>query len=352
MQKKFISIIRGYHKQIFSFDKEQNYHMLPLEAMKELWYNCEIFAINSQTRIEDDPNFVKWVNVIYYKNFFQYIKYLLDNRTAIIYSNTLTIKTLLVWIFGRKTIFIPHDSIFWSNKIKEIIIKFFYRFFRKIRLNNWAEVQETNKIRKNLWVKIPLVVSGKFYNSNFNFDKENIFISLGNLIPKKHPELILQALKIVKDKGYNFRLKVIGEDRLARTYWYTYKDLIKKYKLESEIEMLWFVSHSDLPKCIEWACLYLNASTQEWLCLAVYESVLMWLQTILPNILSFDQVFWENGLYYQQKNVNDFADKIIYFINHRESFVQKIKKTQNLILKDYNYNSIKLKLQKLFLSIK
>lgn len=349
--KKFISIIRWYHKQIFSFDKEQNYHMLPLETMKELWFNCEIFAIDSKIKIEKDPNFVKWVNIIYYKNFFQYILYLLRNRSAITYSNTLTIKTLLVWIFSKKSVFIPHDSIFWSSKIKKTLISFFYRFFTKIRLNNLAEVNEVNKIKKWIWVKAPLVVSWKFYNPDFTFDRENIFISLWNLIPKKHPEFILQALKIVKDKGYSFKLKVIGEDRLSETYWYTYQDLLKKYELEKEVEVLWFIPHSDLPKHVKWACLYLNSSTQEWLCLAVYESVLMGLQTILPDILSFDQVFWENGLYYKQQDVRALAEKIIYFLEHKEEFIKKIKKTQKLILDEYNYNIIKLKLRKLFLSI-
>jgi hypothetical protein len=32
--------------------------MMPLEAMQELGYECEIFAIDSQVKIEDDPNFV------------------------------------------------------------------------------------------------------------------------------------------------------------------------------------------------------------------------------------------------------------------------------------------------------
>ena len=76
--------------------------MMPLEAMKEQGYECEIFAINSQVKIEDDPNFISWVKVIYYKNIFQYLSYLRRNRNAILYSNSLTIKTLLVGIIEKR----------------------------------------------------------------------------------------------------------------------------------------------------------------------------------------------------------------------------------------------------------
>ncbi len=138
-KKKFISIIWWYHKQIFSFEKEQNYHMMPLQVMKDEWYDCEIFAIDSQVDIENDPNFISWVNVKYYKNIFWYLCYLIKNRNNTIYSNSLTIKTLIVGIFWKKTIFYPHSYHFWNNIFKNNIIKFFYKFFTKIRTNNQDE---------------------------------------------------------------------------------------------------------------------------------------------------------------------------------------------------------------------
>lgn len=348
-KRKFISIIRWYHSQIFSFDKEQNYHMMPLEAMQELGYECEIFAIDSQVKIEDDPNFVPWVRVIYYKNIFQYLSYLWENRNALIYSNSLTIKTLLVGLIGKRTIFIPHDSIFGSNKIKELIIKFFYYFFDKIRVNNDWEVKKVNLIKKWLAVKIPLVVSDTFH-SKHNKRTGNIFVSLWNLIPKKQPEFLLSALKVVKNKWYTFRLLVIGEDRLLNTYGYSYSNLVKKYGLENEINILGFQPHERLVKLLQWVSLYINTSRQEWLCLAVYECALMWVYPILPNILSFDRVFWAAGSYYEKSSVNSLAEKIIDFLENKELYKNKNILIQELIRKNYNYKIIKKKLVRLFTS--
>lgn len=323
--------------------------MMPLEAMQEEGYECEIFSINSQVKIEDDPHFISWVKVIYYRNIFQYLSYLWRNRNAIIYSNSLTIKTLLVGLIGRRTVFIPHDSIFGSNWAKRIIIKFFYFFFGKIRLNNDSEVYAVNAIRKKLWVKIPLVVSDFFYNFwNARIQPENIFISLWNIVPKKQPELLLQALKTLKDKWYTFKLRVIGEDRLWEFYNYTYSSLLKKYGLENEVEVLWYQPHTQLPSLLNWASLYVNTSKQEGLCLAVYECALSWLQTILPNILSFNNIFGKDGLYYQKESVQDLVEKIEYFLQHKEVFVNKIRNTQQYILKNNSYLSIKNALKDLF----
>lgn len=350
-KKKFISIIWGYHKQIFSFDKKQNYHMLPLEAMQEEGFECEIFAIDSQVRIEDDPNFVKWIKVIYCKGLIDYLIYLLKNRKVIIYSNTLTIKTLIVGLIGRRTVFMPHDYIFWSTLLKKLIITFFYRFFTKIRVNNDGELWELENLKKWLWVKIPLVVSSDFLNSNPSFSDKNILISLWNLIPKKQPEFLLQALSIVKSKGYDFTLKVIWEDRLKSSYGYSYAELVDKYNLVDSIECLWFVPHDSLPGVVKWALFYINTSRQEWFCLAVYESLLMGLWVILPDTLSFNGVFWKNALYYKAFDEQDLARKVILYIEDRKLLRNNIEQAQQYVLDNFNYEKVKTDLKNLFINL-
>ena len=77
----------------------------------------------------------------------------------------------------------------------------------------------------------------------------------------------------------------------------------------------------------------------------------MWMMTILPNILSFDWVFWDNWLYYKAWDIEDFANKIMYFLDHRGEFIPKIKINQQKVLKEYNYDIIRSQLKDLFLSL-
>ena len=170
--------------------------MLPLEVMKEDWYECEIFAIDSK----DDPNFVKWVNVVYYKNIFQYLFYLFKNRKAIIYSNSLTIKTLLVGMIWKKTVFMAHDQTLpiESKKLKRIIVLFFYRFFSTIRvINKWeSELLDKYGIKNCI---VPLALSKSFYSSNLSNRNNGIFI--WNLYEDKDPEFLINVIKEWKKKG-------------------------------------------------------------------------------------------------------------------------------------------------------
>ncbi len=139
--QKFVSIIWGYHKQIFTFTREQNYHLLPVEVMSKKGYVCEIFAIDSQVEIEKDPNFPKNTKVIYYSGFTKYIGYLWQNRQSLVYVNSLTLKTLFSSLILRRSIFMAHDQVLplASKRFKRIVTLFFYRFFSKIRVINSAE---------------------------------------------------------------------------------------------------------------------------------------------------------------------------------------------------------------------
>ena len=342
--KKFISIIWWYHKQIFSFEKEQNYHMMPLEAMKEQGYECEIFAINSQVKIEDDPNFISWVKVIYYKNIFQYLSYLRRNRNAILYSNSLTIKTLLVGIIGKKTIFMAHDQTLplESNKWKRKFVLFFYRFFSWIRVINKGE----SDLLQNYGIKnyiLPLSLSKNFFCSNFEHKSWACFV--GNLYEDKNPEFLIGVIKKVIEKYPDFILYIAWEDRYFK-HNMNFKQLICNEWLEKNIQVLWFIPHSKLKALLWKSLIYINTSVSEGQCLAVYEAVLAWCMLCLQNILSFPTVFEDRAYYHTTKE--ELTHNILLCLEHQQENIVLVEKNQKMILDHYNYDAIKDKLITLF----
>lgn len=345
--KKFISIIWWYHKQIFSFDAKQNYHMHPIEAMKEEWFDCEIFAIDNQVKIEDDPNFIAGTKVIYYKNIFQYFWYLWKNRKEIIYSNSLTIKTLIVGIIWKKTVFMPHDQALpWKDKkIKRYIVEFLYKFFSIIRVINRQE--EEILAEKNIaWKVVPLSLSKKFL---YTWNKElNNLVFVGNLISDKNPEILIEAMKQVFHKYPHTILNIYGEDRY-NFWWKNFNDLIQSNHLDKNIILHGFVSAEKLQKNIQKSYIYINTSLSEWQCLAVYEWALAWCILCLQNIISFPSVFWKNALYHN--NADELAKNIIYIIENPDKYQEIVKKNQKMILEKYNYEYIKQELKQLFLDI-
>lgn len=349
--KKFITIIRGYHDQIFHFTKEENYHILPIEAMKEAGYKCEIYALNAKVIIENDPNFINWTKVIYYKNIREYLYYLYKNRNYIIYSNSITLKSLIVGLIGKYTIFCPHSYPFWHNKIKKLIIIFFYHFFTKIRINNQEELNAINTIKKNLGVKIPLSIGKTFLSHNTFSTREDTIIWIGNLTPIKNPLFLISLGKKIKDENLWLKIRVIWEDRMSLFYKTSFAKLIKENDLQDIIYLEGVLWHGEIKSILRKSKYYLNTSISEGQCLAVYEAALAGCYLFLPRIMSFPSVFWENASYFTQ--VWELIKNIKLILNWRSEVIKnKIEKNQKMILKNYNYTFIKKLFKETVLAIK
>ena len=345
--KNFVSIIWWYHGQIFSFEKEQNYHMLPLEVMKEEWFYCEIFAIDAWVKIEDDPNFVTGVKVIYYKNIFQYLLFLWRRRNAIMYSNTLTLKTLVVWLIWKRAIFFAHDQALPLKEkvLKNIVVAFFYRFFSFIRCINSGEKELLMEKCIESYV-LPLSVSDNFYNDNLGWRSGGFFI--GNLYHDKDPEFLIRTCKILQDKKIDFVIEIAWEDRYDKD-GKNFSDLIKENNLENYIKILGFIPHKELQKKLNTSLFFINTSISEWQCLAAYEAALAGCSLCLANILSFPSVFKKNALYH---NVPEqLASNIEYIIENPDERKDMIQKNSKMILKDYSFNKIKKNTKEMFLSL-
>ena len=346
MNKKFISIIWWYHKQIFSFDKKQNYHMLPIEAMQEEWFECEIFSIDSKVKIEDDPNFIAGTKVIYYKWFLDYLIYLFKNKNSIIYSNSLTIKTLLVWIIWKKTVFMAHDQV-WpleNKKIKQFIVWIFYRFFSFIRvINKWeSSLLKLKNIKSYL---LPLSVSNDFYSNNLN---RIDLIFIWNLYYDKNPEFLINTIKWVIKKFPNIILNIYWEDRYNKN-WKNFKDIIIENWLANNIIIHWFISHNELKTKLSKTLIYINTSISEWQCLAVYEAWLSGCFLCLPKILSFPSVFESYAFYHN--SCEELIYNILDILKNKINYKNIISENQKMILENYNYDYIKKETKKMFLKL-
>ena len=347
MTKKFISIIWWYHSQILCFDAKQNYHMLPLEVMKEEGFECEIFSIDASVRIEDDPNLVSGVKIVYYKNIFSYLAYLWSNRDALIYSNTLTLKTLMVGMIGKRTIFMPHDQAvpLKEKRIKRLITLFFYRFFTTIRVVNSAEKEllETYGIQSEI---LPIAISEKFYHELW--ENREGFVFVWNLYHDKNPEFLLKTMKFLVEKGRKEVLHIFGEDRYNKN-WKNFSTLVNESWLWNFIEIHGFVPHSELSHELAKRYIYINTSLSEGQCLTAYEAALAGCFPCLQDILAFPSVFRENALY--QRIPTELADNILFALHHPDIIADKIRANQHMILEQYSAQVLKEKTKNFFLSI-
>ena len=71
--KKVVSIIWGYHTHMYNFAPEENYHLHFLKVAKESGFIPYAIVKGSKKNMESDPNFDKDIEVIDYKNIFQFL---------------------------------------------------------------------------------------------------------------------------------------------------------------------------------------------------------------------------------------------------------------------------------------
>ena len=93
---------------------------------------------------------------------------------------------------------------------------------------------------------IPVGVNTSFFNDNgLDKNKRNSKLKLlmiGSLIKRKNYNTTIKALKIVKQKGYNFELSIIGKGKLEASI----NDTIKCYNLENEINLIPEVPNTEM----------------------------------------------------------------------------------------------------------
>lgn len=317
--------------------------MLPLEIMKAEWYSCEIFSLTNTVKIEDDPNFVPGTKLVYYSNFLNYLFYLFKNRDAVMYSNSLVLRSLIVWIIWKKTFFYSHAYLFWSTKLKKAVIGFFYRYFTKVRCNNWEEKRLLDSIKPGLWFVAPLALSDFFYEKKFSGAK-NSGIFIGNLTDIKNPRYLLEALKILKGQHIACTIHIVWEDRS------NFQETVQALWLGDMLVLHGAQTPSQITEIFQQTSFYINTSHSEWQCLAAYEAALAWKILILPQgNISFFPVFWENAYYHN--SAEELANIMINIILKQDWEKEKLLKNQQMILEDYSFSQVSLLLKKLLVTV-
>ncbi len=351
--KKFISYIPWYHSTLFLMDKESHYHFGPCEAMLDLWYDVEIVTANKEIKIEEDPNYNPKIKIKYFDSVLDSLKYLWTQRSfSVIYANTFTVASLLVWLVGKKTIFFSHDPVFPTKYspsyfLKNLLVRFTYLFFTKIRTINEYEVKRLKKSWfGSKWVCIPLVVSSKNYIPNIRHN--NNILLLWHVFWKKDPETILHALRIVIKKYPDVHVYQVGDySQYLSAKNKTYKELVSQFALDNNFTLLWRRKESlielNLPTTI-----YLNSSLMEWQCISVYDAALLGNALCLPIMSSFLDVLDSKVKYHPLGDYKKLAANIIEYIENPKLKEEYIISNQQWILKKHNYEYIQKRIQQEF----
>ena len=137
------------------------------------------------------------------------------------------------------------------------------------------------------------------------------FIHISSLINQKNPDGMLQALSLVKKKRNDFVLKIIGPAKEE------FKKMVSDLSLEKEVIFMGEIPYADVAKEVSNSDAMVHFTRYETFGCVIAEALCCGIPIIVSDLDVTRELVTNgvNGLFVTESEVNDLADKILYFMD-------------------------------------
>ena len=222
---------------------------------------------------------------------------------------------------GLNYIISEHDGIYMPGYDNHHVAGPFERKMVPVIYKNSTKVHAVSKSLANALVNLklttnsPAVIPNVVNTELFKYrERERTgkfsFVHVSSLINQKNPEGMLEAMSLVKKKRNDFKLKIIGpvKDRFIK--------LSKQLSIENEIDFLGEISYNDVAKEISNSDAMIHFTRYETFGCVIAESLCAGIPVIVSDLDTTRELVTDhkNGIMVEEANVQDLADKILYFM--------------------------------------
>ena len=144
----------------------------------------------------------------------------------------------------------------------------------------------------------------------------NYFLYAGTMKPYKNIQLIISALKILKQKG-ELKYKLLIAGRKDRFFPTVYKE-VKDRNLVDDVDFLDYVSDDELPLIIKCADIFIFPSLYEGFGLSVLEAMSLGVPTIVSNASSLPEVVSDGAIIVDSQNPQDLAQAVLSLLKDED----------------------------------
>ena len=187
-------------------------------------------------------------------------------------------------------------------------------------------------------------IKKKNYSTNSKFEIYNI----GQYVPIKCHELIIETCKDLRDNNINIHLTLTGFGPLEKQI----KNLIKKYNLENWINLTGFINRDKVIHYFEKADLYIQTSLTEGMPISVLEAMSMELPVVLTNAGGMPELVQNNGgILIKKNNKVQLYNAILNYLNNPQKIEIGGKINREFIINNFDWNKHAKKLYNVYLKL-
>ena len=211
-------------------------------------------------------------------------------------------------------IYMPgYDNYHVPGQFEKKMVPVIYKNAKKIHAvsKTLAEALIDLKFATTDLVVIPNVVNKEIFKYREKKKSDTFrFIHVSSLINQKNPEGMLQALSLVKQKRNDFVLKIIGPAKEK------FKKMVNDLSLEKEVIFMGEISYADVAKEISNSDAMIHFTRYETFGCVIAESLCCGVPVIVSDLDVTRELVTNGvtGLLVTESEVNDLADKILYFM--------------------------------------
>ena len=351
--KKFIQIVPFYPLptgQVF----RENYFLWPAAMMREMGFECEFLTLNGKNSSQKELEVLDGFTVRRFSSAVKLLMYVFG-QDALVHSHLRPFPpSLFLGLLPKRKLITPFTYELGSNALVRLLSLWMMRRFDKVVSISPYEEQLylKNGFRREQVDFIPLAIDYRFYSRpvrdaaamrKFGLKKNDfIIITVANFRYFKRVDVLLEAFKEFRKTVRNGKLVLVGEDWLAREGRPTIKEMVKELHLDSVI-IAGYQPAAEIRKLFALSSLFVNTSSVESQCIAVYEAAAAGIPLCLSDIGSFTEVFREHALYHRYDDAASLASNMLQYWNDRKlagrnaAFLKKF-------VKAWDYETIKRKL--------
>lgn len=241
------------------------------------------------------------------RQLFNFYKLLFKNLPKI---DAIFVHMIPLWVVLGEPFFKIYQKkvyLWYTHKSVNLKLKLAEKFVEKI----FTASMESCRLKSDKIVIIGHGIDIEKFESHPRSKKEKLkIISAGRITPIKNYEILIEAAKILKNKNFDFEIKIAGKPILEQDKVYSekLKNLIKEKNLEDKINFVGSIPYRNVDIFYQSGDLFVNFSDTGSMDKAVLEAMASGLLVLTSNE-AFKKILSEK--YFVNKNPEEIAEKII-----------------------------------------